>query len=144
MNDETLLTLASQPASLPAISAAVRQTLLWRFCNPDHARAVAQVGAILDDFVDETYQNGQCEDFNSTMRFRLWAVAGDLCFVASFLADVGVEGDLSDVTPEVARLSRKAEGWSRRALKLACASETALGTGIEGPRHDEALGSVVG
>jgi hypothetical protein len=117
---------ALAPPTSPAISSTFRQTLLWRFESPEHARILDQLGEILWEAVNETHQWGQTKDGEGVMRHELAAVAGELRHAARYLEDLADEDKFSIPLEHERHLSRKARKWSLRVLKFAKLIEGAI------------------
>jgi hypothetical protein len=126
----------------------IRETLLWRFRDPEDEVALRRLGGMLTELVNESGQfgpehpggpahrrgasgperlHGARAGGFSLPREELRAVALDLFYSARFLSEVAAERFASELTGDEIRLAEQSDRWAAHATVVAVLIWDALG-----------------
>lgn len=97
-------------SSEPRLQPVLRETILWRFRDPEHIETLRRFGDLLVSMAAETFYWGAThgwEPFHGEAN----AAAEDLANVADFLEEIAE-------LPDDARLAEAAVGWARELRRL--------------------------
>jgi hypothetical protein len=129
------------PVDLPELpeDCGIRETLLWRFRDPEDEVALRRLGDMLTELVNESGQFGpegprgtddSPEGDFSLPREELRAIALDLFYSARHLSEVAAERFASELTDGEVRLSEQSERWAAHATVVAALIWEAVGESL--------------